>query len=810
MAPIDPLAPAALHRATDPAALGFVTTDDLPDLDEIVGQRRAVEAVEFAIGVRHEGYNLFALGPAGTGKHTVLRQFLAGHAATEPAPPDLIYVHDFDRPQSPRAIRLPPGRGVELRDAMDHLVSELRRAIPAAFESEAYRLRREAMDAELRERRESALTAFEARAKASNVALVRTPVGMGLAPAQGDQVLGTEQFHQLPEAEQQRIRSAMSDLEEELGAIARRVQGWEREQRDRQRQLDRDVSHAAADHFLDEIRRAFPDPPEVLAHLDAVEQNVVETADEFVAAARETAEDGPKPQPAEAASDSTFHRNAPDAPFRRFRVNVLVDHGRTAGAPVVYEDNPTLANVVGRVEHMAQMGTLVTDFTLIKPGALHRANGGYLVLDALRLLQEPYAWEALKRALRAREVRIESPAQLTGMAATVSLQPAPIPLDVKVALLGERSLYHALAAADPDFLELFKVQADFEERIDRTHEADERYARLVATLGRREHLHPLEAGAVARALDDSSRRAGDQDKLSTHMRSLADLLREADHWATTAGRDVISAADVQRAIDSRHRRGSRLEEAVREEIAKGNVLIATDGAVVGEVNGLTVVQFGDTSFGQPVRITATVRLGRGEVVDIEREVDLGGPLHSKGVLILAGYLGARYSGGHPLTLHASLVFEQTYGGVEGDSASLAELCALLSAISGVPVGQGVAVTGSVNQHGAVQPIGGVNEKIEGFFDVCAARGLTGAQGVVIPASNVRNLMLRRDVVEAAADGRFHVWPVRRTDEAVELLCAMPAGEEAPGAGWPEGSVNARVAARLSELAEQARAYRVDA
>jgi len=804
MVRLDPVPAAALYRATDPSSLGFATTDELPDLDQIVGQQRAVEAVEFAIGIRHEGYNLFALGPAGTGKHTVLRQFLASQAAAEAAPSDWVYVHDFERPQAPRAISLPPGRAVALRDAMDRLVAELRRAIPAAFESDAYRQRREAMDADLRERRDAQLAAFESKARSEGVALVRTPVGMALAPLKGETILGAEQFHQLPEPEQQRIHATMEALEEELGGIVRRVQGLEREQREKLRQLDRDVTHGAADHLVDELRRLFSDLPAVVEHLDSVERNVVDSSDEFVAAAaRDEAAGGGAGTPAREPGGDP-------APFRRFLVNVLVEHAAATGAPVVYEDNPTLARVVGRIEQIAQLGALVTDFTLIKPGALHRANGGYLVLDALRLLQEPYAWEALKRALRAREIRVESPIQLAGLAGTVSLQPVPIPLDVKIALVGERALYYALAAGDPDFLELFKVEADFEERIDRTADADALYARLIATLVRRETLRPLDAAAVARVLEDSSRRSGDADKLSTHMRSLSDLLREADHWAGEAGHSTVGAPDIQHAIDARHHRGSRLEEQVREEVERGTVLIATDGLAVGQVNGLSVVQHGDLSFGQPSRITATVRLGRGEVVDIEREVELGGPIHSKGVLILAGFLGGRYSAEHPLTLHASLVFEQSYGGVEGDSASLAELCALLSAISGLPIRQDVAVTGSVNQLGIVQPIGGVNEKIEGFFDTCRARGLSGTQGVLVPSTNLCNLMLRRDVVEAAAGGRFGIWAARTVDEAIELLTGVPAGTELPDGGWQEGSVNGLVAHRLEDLAERARAFRTGA
>ncbi|HXQ96397.1 MAG TPA: ATP-binding protein [Candidatus Acidoferrales bacterium] len=464
MVRLDPLPASALYRATDAASLGFATTDELADLDSIVGQQRAVEAVEFAIGIRHEGYNLFALGPAGTGKHTVLRQFLAGQAALEPVPSDWVYVHAFDQPQAPQALRLPPGRAVSLRDGMDRPASELRRAIPAAFESDAYRERREAIDADLRDRRDALLASFEQQARSTGVALVRTPVGMALAPLQGEQVLGSEQFHQLPEAEQQRIRAAMAALEEELGALVHRVQGWEREQREKLRQLDRDVTHAATDHLVEELRKAFADLPDVLAHLDAVERNVVDTGDEFVAAAaREDAGGGAGG--ASGPSGTTGMGNALReltlelGTFRRFRVNVLVDHGQSSGAPVVYQDNPTLANLVGRIDQMAQLGALITDFTLIKPGALHRANGGFLVLDALRLLQEPYAWESLKRALRAREIRVESPGQLLGLATTVSLQPMPIPLDVKIALVGERTLYYALAAADPDFLELFNWAA---------------------------------------------------------------------------------------------------------------------------------------------------------------------------------------------------------------------------------------------------------------------------------------------------------------------------------------------------------------
>lgn len=573
------------------------------------------------------------------------------------------------------------------------------------------------------------------------------------------------------------------------------------------------MSHAATDHLVDELRRRFADLPEVLDYLAAVERNVVDTADEFlVGAGRREGEGEAGPAPGPAADPTAMLRTiSGETPaFRRFRVNVLVDHAGSKGAPVVYEDNPTQPNLVGRAEYAAQLGALVTDFTLIRAGALHRANGGYLVLDALRLLQQPYAWEALKRALRSREIRIETQGQMLSMVSTLSLEPAPIPLELKVALVGDRMLYYLLAASDPDFLELFKVQADFEQQVERTPETVATYARLLATLARRERLLPLEAGAVARLLDEAARIAGDAAKLSTHMRSLSDLLREADHYAAVSGGGAIRAPDVERAIEARRRRAGRVRERVLEEIRDGTILIATDGEVVGEVNGLSVLQLGDFAFGQPSRITAVVRLGRGEVVDIEREVELGGPLHSKGVLILAGFLGSRYAPDRPLTLHASLVFEQSYAGVEGDSASLAELCALISSIGELPLRQALAVTGSVDQHGRVQPVGGVNEKIEAFFDVCASRALTGLQGVVIPAPNVRHLMLADDVVAAVRTGKFWVWAVETVDQALELLTGLPAGGRLPDGSWPEESINGRVAERLAALADRAREFSVSA
>jgi lon-related putative ATP-dependent protease len=535
-----------------------------------------------------------------------------------------------------------------------------------------------------------------------------------------------------------------------------------------------------------------------LAYLTSVQQDVIDNLDEFLGVTEAPPASTPEATPPRAQTRASF--------FRRYQVNVVVDHSGATGAPVIYEDHPTVQNLVGRIEHMAQMGALVTDFNLIKAGALHRANGGYLMLDARKVLLQPFAWEELKRALRSGEIRIEVLGQTLSLVSTVSLEPEPIPLAVKVILLGERMLYYSLYQADPDFGELFKVAADFEEQMDRTEETHLLYARMIGTMARQEGLRPLNRAAVARVIEHSARLAGDAEKLSTHVHSVADLLREADYWAGEAQQRIIDATDVQRAIDAQIRRLDRVRERIQEEIQRGTILIDTQGAAVGQVNGLSVLSMGQFAFGRPSRITARVRLGRGEVVDIEREVALGGPIHSKGVLILSAYLGARYAMDRPLSLSASLVFEQSYSGVEGDSASSAELYALLSALADLPLKQGLAVTGSVNQRGEVQAIGGVNEKIEGFFDTCRAQGLTGEQGVLIPASNVKHLMLRQDVVAAVAAGQFLVYAVETIDQGIELLTGVPAGERSDMGEFPAGSVNQRVESRLIALADKRLAF----
>ncbi len=797
MAAVRELGPEALCRRCDPEQFPFETTDDIEDLHEIIGQPRAVEAVQFGIGMEREGYNIFALGPAGTGKYTLVRQALEQRAATEPVPFDWCYVNNFAQPYRPRVLRLPPGTGVKLRRDMEQLVEEVRTALSSAFESEEYRTRRQVIEEEFKERQEQAFNELRQRAQERGLALLRTPVGLVFAPLRDGEVLPPEEFQKLPEEERKRLEAEVEVMQEELQKIIHQMPRWEREMREKVRELDREITNFAVGHLIDELRKKYEELPDVVEYLNAVQQDVIENVRDFLRPEepRQGAPIGPVP-----------HLMTGPPTLRRYQVNVLVDHSESKGAPVIYEDNPTYQNLVGRVEHMAQMGALVTDFTLIKPGALHRANGGYLILDARKVLLQPYAWEALKRVLQSRQIRIESLGEMLSLVSTVSLEPEPIPLDVKVALLGDRLLYYLLSSLDPDFGELFKVAADFNEEFDRSDENQMLYARLIATLARKEGLRPFDRGAVARVIEHSSRLAGDAEKLSTRMRNICDLLREADYWAGRSGNGAVTAQDVQRAIDAQIYRSDRVREKLQEEILRGTILIDTEGERVGQVNGLSVIQLGNFAFGRPSRITARVRMGRGEVIDIEREVELGGPIHSKGVLILSGFLGARYAAERPLSLSASLVFEQSYSGVEGDSASLAELYALLSAIAEVPIKQSLAVTGSVNQHGQIQAIGGVNEKIEGFFDVCKRRGLTGEQGVLIPVSNVKHLMLRSDVVEAVAAGQFHIYPIETVDQGIELLTGIPAGERDEEGNYPEGTINYLVEKRLAELAEKQAAF----
>lgn len=789
-----PLSADILYKRCDATKLPFKSTAELADLSEILGQARAMQAVQFGLGIQRHGFNLFLFGSAGTGEYPAVRNLIEEKAAKEPTPPDWCYVNNFERPEKPRVLQLPSGRGTALRNDVERLVEELRSALPAAFESENYRARRHVIEEEIKERREKALENIGKEAVEKGIELLRTPSGFVLAPVRNKEVLGPDEMAQLPGEELKKIGADIAELHKKLEAVMRQVPGWEHEGREKVRRLNEEVTVFAVGHLIEEVRKKYEDLPEVLKFFRNMQQDIIENADEFL-----TPPEHPlaaligAPQP-HFAKGSMF--------FRRYQVNLFVDHNGNHGAPVVYLDHPTYQNLVGQVEYLSHLGALSTDFNLIRPGALHKSNGGYLILDALKVIAQPYAWEGLKRALRSGEIRIESLGQMLSLVSTVSLEPHCIPLRVKVILIGERMLYYLLSTLDPEFNDLFKVGADFEERMDRTEDNNLLYARLIGTLARQEELLPFDVGAVARVLEHSSRLAGDSEKLLTHQKVVADLLRESDYCARAVSHHAVAPDDVQRAIDGQIRRSDRIRNRLQEAILQGTVLIDTTGERIGQVNALSVIEIGQFAFGHPSRITARVRMGKGEVLDIEREVELGGPIHSKGVLTLVGFLNSRYAPEQPLSLSATLVFEQSYGAVEGDSASCAELFALLSAISRVPLRQSLAVTGSVNQHGQVQAIGGVNEKIEGFFDLCNVRGLSGEQGVIIPRSNIRNLMLKQEVVDAVRIGKFNVYAIDTIDEGIELLTGESAGDRRTSGEFPAGSINQKVEARLMELSQK--------
>ncbi len=793
-----------LRRSVDPATLGFKTTEELHPITGLIGQDRALKAIQFGANIKSHDFNIFVLGPPASGKTTAVKAHLGPKAAEAPTPADWVYVYNFENPNRPHALKLPHGRARDLARGMVGVLDELRSVLPALFEGEDYQVRRRAIDEQFRSGQEEALENLNRKAQGQNIAILRTPTGFTMAPMHEGKVVKPEVFNALPEAMRKDVESKIEALQKELESILERMPKADKKRRAELSELNEEVAKHAVDAALDELIAAFADVAQVSDYLAAAGRDLTRNVALFLVSGEEE-QNAIVRQPVDTARD---------ARFRRYLVNVMVSNGAStgagaqAGAPVVEELNPTYGNLIGRIEHIAQMGTLVTDFLLIKPGSLHAANGGYLLIDARKLLLSPFAWEALKRALKAQAVHIEQPSEATGFSliSTQSLDPDPIPLDVRVVLFGDRELYYMLAAYDPDFAGLFKVQADFDDTIARSAENDNAYSRVIASIIKEHGLKALDAAAVARIIDEGARLADDREKLSIEIGRIADIVREADYWSSQAKRKMTTKQDVARAIEEQIQRADRLRDRAQETIARGLVLVDTEGARIGQINGLSVLQLGNFSFGRPSRITARVRVGAGRVMDIEREAKLGGPLHSKGVMILWGFLAGRYALDVPLALAATLVFEQSYGGVDGDSASSAELYALLSALSEQPIKQSLAVTGSVNQHGEVQAIGGVNEKIEGFFDVCRARGLNEQQGVLIPKSNVQHLMLREDVVEAVRHGQFAIYPVGAIDEGIEILTGVKAGERGPEGRFPGGTINRLVEDKVRSFAERARGF----
>jgi lon-related putative ATP-dependent protease len=782
------LSPQQLYKACVLKDLPFKTTKKLEPLAEIVGQNRAQEAVRFALAMPHGGYNVYAVGRNGLGKRTMMLRYLEHHVDTGQQSHDWCYVADFDEPRVPKLLQLPAGKGIQLKQDMEKLMARLVKVIPQTFDSDSFLERSEQLKNDYGKIQEDELEKVATQAKRKKVSLtITTPGGYRLVAMNGDEPHTAESFRALTEQQRDKFEDSINKLEKKLRQALRKLADWEQEYADKQQALNKETLEGISGHQIDELVKKYEDLPDIVTFLEAVRHDLVENLDIFLEDNDEQA----------AIAYASLNKKMP----RRYLVNLLV-HQKTNEVPMVVEDNPTYHNLFGYVENVTYKGTVFTDFSLIRPGSLHRANGGYLLMDAIKVLEQPFVWDGLKRALRSRSVQINSLERELTLSGTVSIEPEAVPLDVKIVLFGDRETWLLLQEYDSEFSELFRVTADFENEMYRSEDSQITYAKFIASVVKEKNLLHCSNKAVARVIEHSARMAEHQDRLSLHAADIANLLRESDFWARQAGARLIQDTHVVRALESAKYRSSRIRDQFYDSIKDGSTLVTVTGTCVGQVNALSVLSTGGYEFGLSNRVTATCYYGDGAVMDIERDVKLGGNIHSKGVMILSSWLASHFAVNDPMHLSASLTFEQNYGEVDGDSASLAELCALISSLSGVPVRQDMALTGSVNQFGEVQPIGGVNEKVEGFFVTCQLKGgLTGTQGVIVPGTNVQNLMLDSEVVKAVREGRFAVYAVTRLEEAVSLLMGKPAGKAGPDGRYPKQSIFGIIQQRLEKMRE---------
>ena len=776
-----------LYRKCDPSKFDFNSTADLEERLSALGQDRAIHAVELGIHIKSRGYNLFCLGPEGTGKTSLVKRILEKEAKNRKTPDDWAYVYNFDEPYKPIAISFPAGQAAEFAKDVDELLEELSDSLPEIIESEEYKAALGIIRQKYKTKKEEYINVLQKKAKGKRVSLLHMQMGLVVAPMKDGEVLSPDAFEQLPEEEKKMIMDDLNAMQEEIENATQDLPRWEEKQKREITVLREKFVRSAVKDPIDALRKKYKSL-QPSRFLKQIQDNILNNIDDFVPtdSDKQAAAAGAEEDPLQLLLSKM--KQPEEDKFAKFKVNVIVKNVPDSGAPIITVDYPTQGNLVGKVERIQQYGALLTDFTLIKAGALHQANGGFLLLDARKVLEQPYAWDSLKRAIASKRVKIEAPSEETSFT-TISLDPEPIPLDIKVVLTGDFEIYEHLSERDPDFRDFFKVDADFGMIMDRNAENEIEYAKLIGSLSKKKQLRSLNRQAVARVIEYASRLADDAGKLTAHISSIGDLLREADYWARVSNSKQIGKNHIDQAIEAQIYRSDRIKKAMLEEIDKGTILMDVKGERVGQINGLVVYDFSRYSFGKPARITTQVRIGKGDFMDIEREISMSGPIHTKGVLILKSLISNRFAKHSPLSLSASIVFEQSYGGVDGDSASSTEYYCLLSAISNIPIKQNIAVTGSINQFGEIQPIGGVNEKIEGFFDVCAHDGLTGKQGVIIPRTNVDNLMLRADIVQAVEEGRFTIYAIDTVDDGIEILTGVKAGKADNNGNYPKGTVN---------------------
>ena len=785
-----------LYRRCDETALQFETTAELPPLEGTIGQARALNAIHFGLSLDSSGFNIFLLGENGTGKMSTIKGILEKESLTKPVPSDLCYVYNFRDPDAPMAIALEPGQAVAFQKDMEEMVKTLRIEIPKVFESKEYEKQKTKIMEEFQKKQRDLFSSLDDEAQAKGFSIRKTVSGLLIVPVKKTgEPLTEEEFEALDAETKKKIEALGKMLQEKLDDVGRGVREGEKLLKEQLLKLERDAALSAVGHLIEDMRRKYVRNGKILTYFENVQEDMLEHLDDF-----KSSEEQAPPLPF-----MKMPRTEPT--FTRYTVNVLVNNkdGKDGkGAPCVFESNPAYYNLFGRIEHKFQYGVAVTDFSMIKAGSLHRANGGYIVINVIDLLRNLFAYDALKRAIRNREIKIEDVWEQYRLISTTALRPEAIPLDVKVVLVGSPYLYYLLYSLDEEYRELFKVKADFDSRMDRTAENIRKYALFIASLCKEEKLLPLDRSGVAKIVEFGSRLSDHQEKLSSKFSEIADLIRESTYWAKTAGSSIVKAEHIEKAINEKIYRSNRIEERLRELMEEGTLIVDTSGAKVGQVNGLAVLELGDYGFGKPSRITARTYAGKAGVVNIERETKMSGKIHEKAILILTNYVGSRFAIKKPISLSASITFEQLYDMVEGDSATCAEYYALISSISGVALKQNFAVTGSMDQTGVVQPIGGVNEKIEGFFELCRLRGLDGTHGVIIPGRNVKNLMLKKEVVDAVRDGKFSIYPIDMVDEGLEILTGMSAGELKEDGTYPEGSINYLVMKRLTEIFEALR------
>jgi lon-related putative ATP-dependent protease len=780
-----------LYRCCEPSELPFKTTDEISPLTETIGQERALRSLDFGLGIVDDGFNIYILGESGTGKMTTIKNILQERAQSAPVPDDWCYVYNFKNPDEPTVMNLPPGMGLKFHKDMDELIKTLRQEIPKIFESKEYEKQRTQILEDFQKEQKNIFVKIEKEAKEKDFSLRKAVSGLALVPVKkSGEALSEEEYESLEPKVRKKVEEIGKGLQEKLDDTVRHVREKEKKIKEMLNGLERQAALSAVGHLIDELKLAYKENKEVIQYLDEVKEDILEHLDDFKAQEEQPSTPLPfmKPQKAEPS-------------FIKYSVNLLVNNQDTKGAPVIIESNPTYYNLFGRIEHKVQYGVAFTDFSMIKAGSLQRANGGYLVTDALELLKNIFVYDALKRAIKDKKIRIEDVWEQYRLVASITLRPEALPFNVKIILVGDPRLYYLLFHLDPEYRDFFKIKADFDYRMERTKENLLKYASFIRTKCDEKGLKTFDFGAVAKVIEYSSRLAEHQEKLSARFSEVADLLREANYWTKRDNSEMVKVEHIEKALEEKIYRSNKVEKKIQDAIEEGTLLVSTEGAVEGQVNGLSVLDLGDYTFGIPSRITAKTYAGKAGIVNIERETKMSGKIHEKAIFTLSAYLGGKYAQQRPLSLSASLTFEQLYSGVEGDSATCAEVYALLSSISGIPLKQSFAITGSMNQHGDVQPIGGLNEKIEGFFEVCKRLKLDGEQGVIMPRANIKNLMVKKDVVDAVKNGKFHIYTINNIEDGIEILTGKPAGEIQPDGNYPEGTMNYFVSKKLQELSE---------